>query len=126
MGSAEVQRVNTTQRLRVLRELMVQEKHHVNALIVPSEDQRALRYKMIIFGHHPLLSGFSDSSEYLADCDKRRAFISGFDGSAGIIIQPFAFKSAQLNAGCAVVTKEHAYLFTDGRYFLQAEQQLDK
>ncbi|KAF9788041.1 Creatinase/aminopeptidase [Thelephora terrestris] len=89
MGSAEVLRVNTTQRLRVLRELMAQEKYDVNALIVPSEDQH--------------------SSEYLANCDKRRAFISGFDGSAG----------------CAVVTKEHAYLFTDGRYFLQAEQQLD-
>ena len=24
-----------------------------------------------------------DSSEYLAHCDERRAFISGFDGSAG-------------------------------------------
>jgi hypothetical protein len=27
---------------------------------------------------------FVDSSEYLADCDKRRAFISGFNGSAGV------------------------------------------
>lgn len=52
MGSAEVQRVNTTQRLRVLRELMAQEKRDVNALIVPSEDQRALRYKLVILGHH--------------------------------------------------------------------------
>ena len=25
----------------------------------------------------------ADSSEYLADCDARRAFISGFNGSAG-------------------------------------------
>ncbi|CAE6458159.1 unnamed protein product [Rhizoctonia solani] len=49
------------------------------------------------------------SSEYLADCDARRAFISGFDGSAG----------------CAVVSVSGAFLFTDGRYFLQAEQQLD-
>jgi hypothetical protein len=28
--------------------------------------------------------------------------------------------------GCAVVTYDNAYLFTDGRYFLQAEQQLDR
>ncbi|THH04905.1 hypothetical protein EW145_g5189 [Phellinidium pouzarii] len=28
--------------------------------------------------------------------------------------------------GCAVVTDKNAYLFTDGRYFLQASQQLDK
>ncbi|KAI0258993.1 Creatinase/aminopeptidase [Gloeopeniophorella convolvens] len=48
-------------------------------------------------------------SEYPAACDERRGFISGFNGSAGI----------------AVVTKENAYLFTDGRYFLQAEHQLD-
>ncbi|KAF9653718.1 Creatinase/aminopeptidase [Thelephora ganbajun] len=89
MGAAEAQTVNTTHRLRALRELMAQEKYDVNALIIPSEDQH--------------------SSEYLAHCDERRAFISGFDGSAG----------------CAVVTKQGAYLFTDGRYFLQAEQQLD-
>lgn len=89
MGSAEAQKVNTTQRLLALRELMAQEKHDVNALIIPSEDQH--------------------SSEYLAECDKRRAFISGFTGSAG----------------CAVITKQQAYLFTDGRYFIQAEQQID-
>jgi hypothetical protein len=28
--------------------------------------------------------------------------------------------------GCAVVMKDEALLFTDGRYFLQAESQLDK
>lgn len=38
----------------------------------------------------------------------RRAYISGFTGSAGT----------------AVVTKDKAALWTDGRYFLQAEQQL--
>jgi hypothetical protein len=30
------------------------------------------------------------------------------------------------NTGCAVVTHTDAFMFTDGRYFLQAEQQLDK
>lgn len=48
-------------------------------------------------------------SEYIADCDKRRHWISGFTGSAGF----------------AIVTSTEAALFTDGRYFLQASQQLD-
>lgn len=48
-------------------------------------------------------------SEYIAACDNRRAFISGFDGSAGT----------------AVVTSDEAALWTDGRYYLQAEKQLD-
>ena len=43
MGAAETQTVNTTKRLQALRELMSQEKYNVNALIIPSEDQRALR-----------------------------------------------------------------------------------
>lgn len=38
----------------------------------------------------------------------RRAYISGFTGSAGT----------------AVVTKDKGALWTDGRYFLQAEKQL--
>lgn len=47
-------------------------------------------------------------SEYVSVCDKRREFICGFSGSYGT----------------AVVTLTHALLWTDGRYFLQAEQQL--
>ncbi len=47
-------------------------------------------------------------SEYPPDCHARRAFISNFTGSAGT----------------AVVTKDAALLWTDGRYFLQATQQL--
>ena len=43
------------------------------------------------------------NSEYLASCDERRAFISGFDGSAGT----------------AIVTAKEALMWTDGRYFLQ-------
>ncbi|KAH6887859.1 putative Xaa-Pro aminopeptidase P [Coprinopsis sp. MPI-PUGE-AT-0042] len=87
MGAVATQTVNTTERLAALRELM--KKENVDVWVVPSEDQ-----------HY---------SEYLAHCDERRAFISGFNGSAG----------------CAVVTLEKAHLFTDGRYFLQAEKQLD-
>ncbi|TFY78231.1 hypothetical protein EWM64_g5781 [Hericium alpestre] len=80
--------VNTSERLAALRKLMAEQP--VGAYIVPSEDQHF--------------------SEYPAECDERRGFISGFNGSAGT----------------AIVTKDNAYLFTDGRYFLQAEQQLDK
>lgn len=48
-------------------------------------------------------------SEYIAECDKRRAFISQFTGSAGT----------------ALVTVDQALLWTDGRYHLQASKQLD-
>lgn len=48
-------------------------------------------------------------SEYPADCWKAREWISGFNGSAGTI----------------VVTAEKAGLWTDSRYFLQAEIQLE-
>ncbi|KAI1305957.1 Xaa-Pro aminopeptidase 1 [Halotydeus destructor] len=54
-------------------------------------------------------SGDSHQSEYIAACDARRSFVSGFDGSAGT----------------AIVTLEEAGLWTDGRYHLQAERQLD-
>ena len=47
-------------------------------------------------------------SEYVADHWKARAWISGFTGSAGV----------------AVVTPDHAGLWTDSRYFIQAEQEL--
>jgi len=86
-GSGGTHTVHTGERLEALRKLMKEEDLQV--WVVPSEDQ-----------HY---------SEYLAHCDERRGFISGFNGSAG----------------CAVVTLDKAYLFTDGRYFLQAAKQLD-
>jgi Xaa-Pro aminopeptidase len=48
------------------------------------------------------------ASEYVADHWKERQWISGFTGSAGTV----------------VVTADKAGLWTDSRYFLQAEQQL--
>jgi Xaa-Pro aminopeptidase len=48
-------------------------------------------------------------SEYVSESDKRRSFLSNFTGSAGT----------------AVVTETDARLWTDGRYFLQANTQLD-
>ena len=69
----------------------------------------------------------SDFSEYPAECDKRRVFISGFNGSAGSSTpKAIDLSSSSSSTGTAIVTKDKAYLFTDGRYFLQAEQQLDK
>lgn len=49
------------------------------------------------------------NSEYVPECWQRRSWISNFTGSAGE----------------ALVTLKHAYLWTDGRYFLQAEHELD-
>ena len=49
------------------------------------------------------------NSEYIAACDERIAFISGFTGSNGI----------------CVVTQTDAKMWTDGRYFLAAARELD-
>lgn len=48
-------------------------------------------------------------SEYVGDYFKARKYITGFTGSAGT----------------AVITMKEAGLWTDGRYFLQAEKQLE-
>lgn len=47
-------------------------------------------------------------SEYVMDYYKARAFLSGFTGSAGTML----------------ITQTDSYLWTDGRYFLQAAEQL--
>ena len=47
-------------------------------------------------------------SEYLADYYKTRVWISGFTGSAGTV----------------VVTEDEAILWTDGRYWIQAENEI--
>lgn len=74
------------QRVESLREVMKRE--HLAAFIFPSTD--------------------AHQSEYVADHWMGRAWISGFDGSAGT----------------AVVTMHSAALWTDSRYFLAAEEQL--
>ena len=48
-------------------------------------------------------------SEYVGAYFKVRAWLSGFTGSAGTL----------------VVTRDHAYLWTDGRYFIQAGRELE-
>lgn len=74
------------QRLECLREVMKRE--HLAAFIFPSTD--------------------AHQSEYVADHWMGRAWISGFNGSAGT----------------AVVTMHSAALWTDSRYFLAAEEEL--
>uniref|UniRef100_A0A2M4AFQ4 Putative xaa-pro aminopeptidase n=1 Tax=Anopheles triannulatus TaxID=58253 RepID=A0A2M4AFQ4_9DIPT len=78
--------------LSALRQLMANLPNNLGAIgayIIPSTD--------------------AHQSEYLAARDERRAFVSGFDGSAGT----------------AVVTEREALLWTDGRYYQQAAKQLD-
>ncbi|KAL6042910.1 Creatinase/aminopeptidase [Balamuthia mandrillaris] len=76
------------ERLARLRELLRAQK--LDAFVVPTND--------------------AHMSEYIAECDKRRQFISGFTGSAGTAVIPLEGK---------------ARLWTDGRYFLQATTELD-
>ncbi|GAA5840109.1 hypothetical protein JCM11251_000607 [Rhodosporidiobolus azoricus] len=76
-------------RLRDLRKEMEEAK--IDAYVVPTAD--------------------AHGSEYVGDCDKRRSWLSGFTGSAGV----------------AIVTRspDRALLFTDSRYYTQASQELD-
>lgn len=70
----------------------------------------ALRALMAEKGYDAYVVPTDDNhqSEYVGEHFKARAFITGFTGSAGT----------------AVITKDEAGLWTDGRYFIQAEQQL--
>ena len=73
-------------RLISLRAAMI--KHHIDAIIIPSADRH--------------------QSEYVPTCWMDRTWISGFTGSAGIVI----------------ITHTEATLWTDSRYFQQAEREL--
>ncbi|KAI0305476.1 Creatinase/aminopeptidase [Multifurca ochricompacta] len=80
--------VDTYPRMTELRKLMA--KDNLDYYVVPSED--------------------AHQSEYTAEADKRREWISNFTGSAGQ----------------AIISKSAAYLVTDSRYWLQAEKELDE
>jgi Xaa-Pro aminopeptidase len=62
--------------------------HNIDAYVIPSSDPH--------------------QSEYVADRFKLRAWVSGFTGSAGVV----------------VVTAKHAGVWTDSRYYTQCEGQL--
>lgn len=78
----------------------------------PRADEKlaALRAEMTKAGVGALIvpSGDAHLSEYVHPHYSRREFVCGFSGSAGTVL----------------VTKNHALLWTDGRYFLQAEGEL--
>lgn len=78
--------MNTLEKLNKLRALMQAEK--IDAYYIPTSD-------------------FHDS-EYVGGYFKGRSWLSGFTGSAGMM----------------VVTMDEVCLWTDGRYFIQAEEQL--
>lgn len=71
---------------------------------------RALRAHLVQAGVHAYLVPSSDphNSEYIPTCWQRRAYISGFSGSAGEVC----------------ISMKNAALWTDSRYFLQAEREL--
>uniref|UniRef100_H9GF03 Xaa-Pro aminopeptidase 2 n=1 Tax=Anolis carolinensis TaxID=28377 RepID=H9GF03_ANOCA len=79
--------IDTTERLRILRHHM--QSHNLSAYIIPATD--------------------AHMSEYIAERDKRLAWMTGFTGSSGT----------------GVVTLQKAALFTDSRYWIQAERQMD-
>eukprot|EP00635_Sarcinochrysidales_sp_CCMP3193_P013883 CAMPEP_0118889778 /NCGR_PEP_ID=MMETSP1166-20130328/538_1 /TAXON_ID=1104430 /ORGANISM="Chrysoreinhardia sp, Strain CCMP3193" /LENGTH=604 /DNA_ID=CAMNT_0006828373 /DNA_START=39 /DNA_END=1853 /DNA_ORIENTATION=- len=82
-----------------------------NDQLTSEEKVRGLRVLLVTHGLDGVIvpTGDAHASEYVAACDERRAWLTGFKGSAGT----------------ALVTKEGAYCWTDGRYFLQAEKELD-
>ncbi|SGZ51274.1 CIC11C00000001943 [Sungouiella intermedia] len=86
--------LNSGERLTKLRQLM--KDHGISVYLVPSEDE-----------HQSEETGLSE---------KRREFLCGFTGSAGICVVTLDSKEE---------LEGEAALSTDGRYFLQAEQQLD-
>ncbi|KAI3405438.2 hypothetical protein KGF56_001754 [Candida oxycetoniae] len=87
-------RLTQKEKLFELRKLM--REYGIGVYIIPSEDEH--------------------QSEYTSLSDKRREFISGFTGSAGVAIVTLTNSDT---------LQGQAFLSTDGRYFLQAERQLD-
>ncbi|MEG5463388.1 aminopeptidase P family protein [Enterobacter chuandaensis] len=79
--------MHTTSPLSALRQWM--EAHHLDGTIVPRAD--------------------AWQSEYCAPYDEKLAWLTGFDGSAGV----------------ALVLKDKALLFVDGRYQVQARVQVN-
>lgn len=91
--------------------LAVSSQYSEGALTM-NEKLTKLREKMQEHGFQAaiIVSEDEHQSEYVAKYDNRRAWISGFKGSSGV----------------AVVTASNAALWTDSRYYLAAEAELDK
>ncbi|XP_068204173.1 uncharacterized protein [Palaemon carinicauda] len=105
-------------RRRFIREVTLHERTNCTSgesqprIRVDTRDRvAALRQQMVQRGLDAYIIPTDDEhqSEYVSPHDERRKYITGFSGSAGT----------------AVVTHERQALWTDGRYFLQADDQLD-
>ena len=79
--------------------------------MTPNENIKALRQMMQSQGWDAIVISGTDphSSEYLPARWQARKFVSGFTGSYGTV----------------VITQDHAGLWTDSRYFIQATAQLE-
>ena len=84
--------------------------HDINMTITASNPLFVLRAQLTKLGLDGFLVPMADEyqSEYVPASAQRIAFLTGFTGSAGFVI----------------VLKDKAAFFTDGRYTLQAEQQV--
>lgn len=89
-SAEDFKRHDSSHVLQEIRALMKKEPEPLDYYIIPSED--------------------AHQSEFVAPCDKRREFVSGFTGSCGT----------------AVISHTEALLFVDARYYAQADRQLDK
>ena len=82
----------------------------MNATTPKQDVLAAIRSKMAEAGmdFYVIPSGDFHGSEYLSEHFRTIRFVSGFTGSAGTL----------------VISREEAWLWTDGRYFIQAERQI--
>ena len=80
-------------------------------MVINRERVENLRRLMRDYGlsHYLIFTADHHGSEYVSEHFKFREFVSGFTGSAGTLL----------------VSKNCATLWTDGRYYIQAEQQLE-
>lgn len=124
---------NMTQRLQHLRQLMAQSKYNIHAYLIPSCDAHqvcSLEWPMLISSHclmllqlipHLIPFLFFSRNISLIVMLVEHSFPALPEVPVGLTVLPFRLQIA----GYAVVTLKEAALWTDGRYFLQASQQLD-
>ncbi|XP_026530513.1 xaa-Pro aminopeptidase 2 [Notechis scutatus] len=93
------------------RNCMINPPYLPPTAIVTGERLKALREHMRTHDLSAYIVPTTDAhlSEYIAERDKRLTWMSGFSGSSGT----------------GVITLQKAVLFTDSRYWIQAERQMD-
>jgi len=85
----------------------------------PTPSEKLTRLRTLLQTHnldaYLVFSEDCHFSEYVAPCDERRSYLSNFTGSAGL---------ALVTCDDSVTLNGDALLWTDGRYFQQANKQL--